>query len=163
MHLCVIMPQKGVFMSEPTMESVDQIRAFVDAVHKRLDDDVFLRYENVSVNRHKVFDLRNRNKTLVARDFCNDYIFVSATISHEINKDIKYSVYIAEAYNNEFSGPWVDEENNIVRIYIPKDEMDTLSGAIHNVQKTRNARHKVVVRTQQYYRHFIRTRFEQVL
>ena len=164
MHLCVIMPQKGVFMSEPTMESADQIKTFINAVRKKLDEDVFLRYENPYFDTHAIYDVMDKKRTpLIIRDFYRDHIFISETMCHEINKDIKYSVYIAEAYNNEFSGPWVDEENNIVRIYIPKDEMDTLSGAIHNVKLTRKARHKDVIALQRYFRNFIRTRFEQVL
>lgn len=151
-------------MSEPTVMSTDQMKAFVDAVLKKLDEDVFLRYENPYFATHTIYDVMDKKRTpLIVRDFYRDHIFISVVMAQQIDKNINYSIRLNQAYNNEFSGPWVDEENNIVRIYIPKDEMDTLSGAIHNVKLTRKSRHKDVIALQRYFRNFIRTRFEQVL
>ncbi len=151
-------------MSETTMESEEQIKAFVDAVLKRLDEDVFLRYENPYFDTHKIYDVMDKKRTpLIVRDFYRDRIFIADTMAHEINKDIDYSIFLNEGYNDKFSIPFFDKKNNVAYIYIPKQEMHTLSVVIHNVKETRKTRQKVVLRTQQYHRNFIRARFEHVL
>lgn len=149
-------------MSEPTMTSADQIDTFLNAVRKRLDEDIFLRHKE-EYYFHEIFDVRNKNKPLIVRDFYWDYIFISDTLAHEINKDINCSIHIVEAYDKKFSMPFFDADDNMAYLHIPRDKIDMLSGAIHNVKLTRKSRHKDVIALQRYFRNFIRTRFEQVL
>ena len=151
-------------MSETTMESEEQIKAFIDAVLKRLDEDVFLRYENSYFATHTIYDVMDKKRTpLIVRDFYRDYIFISVVMAQQIDKNVNYSIRLNQAYNAEFSGPWFHKDDNMANVYIPRDLFWEVSGAIYNVKETRKVRHKVVLRTQQYHRNFIRARFEHVL
>ncbi len=151
-------------MSEPTVMSTDQIKAFVDAVLKKLDEDVFLRYENPYFATHTIYDVMDKKRTpLIVRDFYCEYIFISVVMAQQIDKNINYSIRLNQAYNAEFSGPWFHKDDNMANVFLPRDLFGEVSGAIYDVKETRKARHKAVIATQQHYRNFIRTRFEQVL
>jgi len=128
----------------------------------------FLRFRRV-----ECFDVRDKDTTLIKlfgdNEFYDGYgagILVDRKIIREKDKDIDCYVFFVDYDPSPvLAGKYILAERygaEVLLARIPERIWNRLYGGIELVWRTRKTRQKTVVRTQQYHRNFLRSRFEKV-